>query len=103
MFAAVLPRVSKRAIVVNCCRILLFAGLAAFGLNYSAALAATGQHFQRLFIVVLENTSYSDALRQPYLNELAARGALLQNLQAETHPSQGNYIALFSGSTRRAK
>lgn len=64
-----------------------------------AGPAAAGQHFQRIITVVLENTDYADASRQPFLSRLAARGAVLQNLQAETHPSQGNYIALVSGGT----
>ena len=49
--------------------------------------------------VVLENTNYEDALRQPFLASLARRGALLTHLTAEAHPSQPNYIALISGST----
>ncbi|MDQ2740322.1 MAG: PKD domain-containing protein, partial [Actinomycetota bacterium] len=36
----------------------------------------------------------------PYINQLAAGGALMTNSFAETHPSQPNYIALFSGDTR---
>jgi phospholipase C len=49
--------------------------------------------------VVLENTNYEDALRQPFLASLARRGALLTHFTAEAHPSQPNYIALISGST----
>lgn len=50
-------------------------------------------------IVVLENANYDEALRQPFLRSLAARGALLTHFSAEAHPSQPNYIALVSGST----
>ena len=49
--------------------------------------------------VVLENTNYDAALRQPFLGSLARRGALLTHFTAEAHPSQPNYIALVSGST----
>ena len=53
----------------------------------------------RIMVVVLENTNYAAALQQPFLAELAKRGALLTNFRAEAHPSQPNYIALVAGST----
>ena len=36
----------------------------------------------------------------PYIRKLANQGASLVNMFAETHPSQPNYLALFSGSTQ---
>ena len=36
----------------------------------------------------------------PYLNALAQAGASFSDAHAETHPSQPNYLALFSGSTQ---
>jgi hypothetical protein len=54
-------------------------------------------------IVLLENHNYSQVIGQrsaPYLNGLARRGALFTNSRAITHPSQPNYLALFSGSTQ---
>jgi acid phosphatase len=54
-------------------------------------------------IVMEENHSYSDiigASAAPYINKLAAQGALFTNSHAITHPSQPNYLALFSGSTQ---
>ncbi len=62
-------------------------------------LWAEGSKFQKVFIVVLENTDYSEAIKQPFLKELAGRGAIFTNFHAEIHPSQGNYIAMTSGST----
>jgi acid phosphatase len=35
-----------------------------------------------------------------FINKLASRGALLTNMHGETHPSQPNYLAMFSGSTQ---
>lgn len=52
----------------------------------------------RVFVVVLENEDAGAALAQPFLASLAARGALLRNYHALTHPSQPNYIALTAGS-----
>src|SRR5438876_5789349 len=54
-------------------------------------------------IVIEENRSYSGIIGNaaaPYINSLIGQGALLTNSFAITHPSQPNYIALFSGSTQ---
>ena len=59
--------------------------------------------FKRVVIVVLENTDFSKAISQPFLTDLANRGALLTQLAATTHPSQPNYIALIAGSTLGVK
>ncbi|MBI5006666.1 MAG: acid phosphatase [Nitrosomonadales bacterium] len=56
-----------------------------------------------IVIVIEENKSYSQIIgnrEAPYINELARRGALFTNSYGITHPSQPNYLALFSGSTR---
>jgi Phosphoesterase family len=55
--------------------------------------------FQRVFVVVLENTDAEDALAQPYLRQLANRGALLTDYAFVARPSQPNYLALTSAST----
>ncbi|MEY9968095.1 hypothetical protein ABIA33_006175 [Streptacidiphilus sp. MAP12-16] len=55
-------------------------------------------------VVVEENHSYSqiigDSTNAPYLNTLAQQGALFTHSFAITHPSEPNYLALFSGSTQ---
>jgi PKD repeat protein len=54
-------------------------------------------------IVVEENHSDADIVGNPdapYINSLAATGATFTQSFAETHPSQPNYLALFSGSTQ---
>lgn len=54
-----------------------------------------------IVIVVEENKLYSLIVGNPdapYINSLVARGAVLTNSFALTHPSQPNYLALFSGS-----
>jgi phosphatidylinositol-3-phosphatase len=53
-------------------------------------------------IVVMENHSYDEIIGNPqarYLNYLARHGALFTRSFAITHPSEPNYLALFSGST----
>ena len=52
-------------------------------------------------IVVEENRAYSEvigSLDAPYINSLVAQGASLTNYRGLTHPSQPNYIAMFSGA-----
>jgi hypothetical protein len=54
-------------------------------------------------IVIEENHGYSQIIGSsaaPYLNTLATQGALFTKSYALTHPSQPNYLGLFSGSTQ---
>jgi acid phosphatase len=53
-------------------------------------------------VVIEENHGYKQIIGNPdaaFINELAADGALLTNSHG-LHPSQPNYLALFSGSTQ---
>ena len=83
------------------------AGLTAvLALLPSATASAAGAvpRFNHVVIVVMENKNYSDIIGRPdeapYLNSLAAGGAVFSNSFAVAHPSQPNYLALFSGSTQ---
>jgi phosphatidylinositol-3-phosphatase len=54
-------------------------------------------------VVVMENHSYGQVIGNPaapFINQLARGGALFTRSFAVTHPSQPNYLALFSGSTQ---
>jgi hypothetical protein len=56
-----------------------------------------------IVIVMEENHAYSQVIGSssaPYINALAQQGALFTNSSAISHPSQPNYVALFSGSTQ---
>jgi acid phosphatase len=51
----------------------------------------------------MENHSYAQIIGNPdapFINDLARRGALFTRSYAIGHPSQPNYLALFSGSTQ---
>lgn len=51
----------------------------------------------------MENHAYGSIIGSPdapYINQLARQGALLTRSYAVTHPSEPNYLALFSGSTQ---
>jgi hypothetical protein len=59
--------------------------------------------YDHVVIVLMENTDYSaikDNASAPYVNSLMAQGASFTSSHGVTHPSQPNYIALFSGSTQ---
>jgi hypothetical protein len=53
-------------------------------------------------IVVEENHAFNGIIKSSgprYINSLAERGALLISSYGISHPSEPNYLALFSGST----
>jgi acid phosphatase len=55
-----------------------------------------------VLVVVFENKDDEQVVgspQAPYLTQLAREGADLTDAHGETHPSQPNYVALFSGST----
>jgi phosphatidylinositol-3-phosphatase len=59
-----------------------------------------------LIVVIEENHSFEQIIGSraaPFLNRLAARGTLLTNYHAVTHPSLPNYVALLSGHTGRVR
>jgi acid phosphatase len=55
-----------------------------------------------VMVVIFENKKANAVLGSPdapYLTQLAATGATLTDAHGVTHPSEPNYLALFSGST----
>jgi len=71
-----------------------------------AASAAFAQipRFDHVVVVVMENHSYADIIGNtadaPYINALAAGGANFTKSFAIEHPSEPNYLDLFSGSNQ---
>ncbi|TYL96787.1 hypothetical protein FXB40_10780 [Bradyrhizobium rifense] len=71
-------------------------------LQVNSTNAAGVPQFSHIVVVVEENHNYNEiagSSQAPYINSLMAGGASLTNFTAETHPSQGNYFALYAGST----
>lgn len=58
---------------------------------------------KHVVIIVFENTSPIEAIKQPFLRSLVTQGAHLSDYYAITHPSQPNYIAMVSGNTFNVK
>ena len=57
----------------------------------------------RIVVIVMENHSYSGIVNNraaPYLNSLIHRYGLATKYTGVAHPSEPNYVALFSGSTQ---
>src|ERR1700712_1094141 len=79
--------------------VALFTG----GIVPVAAAAAAVPRPDHVVVVVMENHSNTDVIGSssaPYINSLARAGANFSQSYAITHPSQPNYLALFSGSTQ---
>jgi hypothetical protein len=58
--------------------------------------------YDHVVVVMEENKFYEDIVGSkdaPYINSLSSQGAAFSNFHGTTHPSQGNYVALISGST----
>ncbi|WP_373202786.1 alkaline phosphatase family protein [Mycobacterium marinum] len=58
--------------------------------------------FSHVVVVVEENHSQANIIGNkaaPFINALAANGAMMSQSFAETHPSEPNYLALFAGTT----
>ena len=81
-------------------RFILAALLSAAAAGDAAAAPWTPSH---IVVVIEENHSYDQIIGNadaPFINKLAADGALFTDAHGIRHPSQPNYLALFSGSTQ---
>jgi acid phosphatase len=68
-----------------------------------AKRAAVPPRPDHVVVVIFENkgsASQSDPANAPFITSLFSRSAVFTNSRAITHPSQPNYLALFSGSTQ---
>ena len=77
-----------------------------YPLSAASTLGSSAPLFPRpdhIVMVIEENHSYSqiiDSPDAPYINRLAAQGAVFTQSFGVTYPSQPNYLTLFSGSTQ---
>jgi len=66
-------------------------------------LTASVPHLDHIVVVMEENRSYSQIIGNsaaPFINKLASHGAVFTRSFGLTHPSQPNYLGIFSGSTQ---
>ena len=69
----------------------------------TATITSTNTPFSHVYLIVMENKSYDDIVGNssaPYINSLIATYGLATNYSGVAHPSEPNYLALFSGSTQ---
>jgi acid phosphatase len=57
------------------------------------------QKAQHVFVIVMENHSYEQALNGSFMSSLSSEHGVAENYHAVAHPSVPNYLALTSGST----
>jgi len=76
--------------------------LASLGMPGTASAGQEIPSYSHVVVVVEENHTASSVLGNhdaPFINSLAAGGALMTRSYAVGHPSQPNYLALFAGDT----
>ncbi len=70
----------------------------------AAVVAAPPYRYDHVVVVIYENHNYAQVLGNrtaaPFLNELADGGVSFTQFYAVTHPSQPNYLHLFSGDNQ---
>ena len=84
----------------------IFKALLASVFLIAAAGASEGpkrDHFDRGIYVIFENENYQQIIKQPFFKQIANEGFNFANFYGETHPSQGNYIAMVAGDTHGVK
>jgi phosphatidylinositol-3-phosphatase len=84
---------------------ILIAGLIALGnLSLSSPQGSSDiPRYDHVIVVIEENHAYKELIgsaNAPYINELAKGGVIFTDSHGIGHPSQPNYLALFSGSTQ---
>jgi hypothetical protein len=71
--------------------------------SVAGARASGPLSFSHVYLIVLENEEYGSLVGSadaPYFNSLISSYGLATNYFGVAHPSQPNYLALFSGSTQ---
>jgi len=83
--------------------------LSIFGLFVGSTLLSAGKmqndipQYDHVIVVIEENHSYDQVIgsaNAEYINHLAKGGVVFTNSHGIGHPSQPNYLALYSGSTQ---
>ncbi|KAJ3307717.1 hypothetical protein HDU76_004423 [Blyttiomyces sp. JEL0837] len=69
-------------------------------INRRQNTTCAGTSFNNVITIVLENENNADVVKDTYFKNLTTRGYYLSNSNGVTHPSQPNYIAMISGSTK---
>jgi len=90
-------------IFISCRKIFVKSGYTITGPSLDSTILPRPDH---IVIVVEENHGYGQIVgsaNAPYINQLIKEGALFTNSHGVGHPSQPNYLALFSGGIQGVK
>ena len=83
---------------------LMITGLLMFNtLSLFAQPKTAAPRFAHIVVVIEENHSYNELIgsaNAPYITQLSQGGALFTNSHGVMHPSQPNYLILYSGSNQ---
>src|ERR1039458_8871944 len=88
---------ARIAFVVGVALVLLFLTLSA------TSTRAAPASYSHVVVVIEENYDNASVLgggQAPYLSVLSKMGVVFTGYHGVTHPSEGNYMALFTGSTQ---
>ncbi|CAG8799035.1 27747_t:CDS:2, partial [Dentiscutata erythropus] len=79
----------------------LFAILLISSTVFIAADVVKGKWFDRIVLIMFENTNQSVVIADPYFKEITTRpqGVFFSEFYAVEHPSEPNYVAQIAGST----
>jgi phosphatidylinositol-3-phosphatase len=94
---------SRYAILIFLAALLLAVHAVPLEATAAGVVRSASPHYAHVVVVIEENKSFSTVIGSrdaPYINRLAGQGVLFTNAHAVTHPSEPNYLALFSGSTQ---
>lgn len=78
---------------------LLIAG-ASLAIVVGAAGASSAGAYSHVVVVIEENSGWAGSGQAPFLGGLMAQGEYFSNYHAVSHPSEPNYMAMFSGSSQ---
>lgn len=70
------------------------------GCSHGGGIGAVVPRLDHVVVIVMENKSYDEVRSAPFIASLITGGALFTQSFAVAHPSQPNYLALWSGSTQ---
>jgi len=96
--------IRKRIAAVVCAAAAVVASVTVVhGSSSTAQAAAAVPVFDHIVLVMFENHAYSQingSSSAPTFNSLASQGAKFTQAYGVTHPSEPNYLAIFSGKTQ---
>ncbi|CAL1519016.1 alkaline phosphatase family protein [Chitinophaga sp. MM2321] len=82
---------------------IVISGIILMGCISSCKQKPAVPRYDHVIVVMEENHSYDEVIGSgiaPYITQLAKEGALFTDAHGVVHPSQPNYLAIFSGGTQ---